>query len=172
MGMLKKPCPGRRAASGVPWLCRSGSPDLGSPFCRLRAHRLAALRGVRAHVRSVRSARQNGCGLPSAQGRLDGPFGKDRFFSNIPYRCEPDRVYGMYVPGDVNCSTVPLFIIYCTPKGLTGGNVTSSWPKGTMGCSSFFFFSPVFSSASFCDRTLASIPMSSGGRGGPTTPHP
>ena len=30
----------------------------------IRAHRRAALRGVRAHVRSVRSARQKGCGLP------------------------------------------------------------------------------------------------------------
>ncbi len=89
------------------WLCRSGSPDLGSPFCRLRAHRLAALRGVRAHVRSVRSARQNGCGLPSAQGRLDEPFGKDRIL-NIPSHCEPDRVYGIYSPCEVNYSTSPI----------------------------------------------------------------
>jgi len=28
VGLLKK------AASGVPWLCRNGSPDLGSAFCR------------------------------------------------------------------------------------------------------------------------------------------
>ncbi len=40
------------AASGVLALL----PDL-------RAHRLAALRGVRAHVLQVRSARQKGCGL-------------------------------------------------------------------------------------------------------------
>ena len=46
MGMLKK------AASGVLDLL----PDL-------RAYRLAALRGVRAQVRPVRSARQKGCGL-------------------------------------------------------------------------------------------------------------
>jgi hypothetical protein len=38
----------------------------------LRAHRLAALRGVRAHVFHVRSARQNGCGLAG------------RTFLNIP----------------------------------------------------------------------------------------
>jgi len=46
VGMLKK------ATSGVLALL----PDL-------RAHRLAALRGVRAHVLRVRSARQKGCGL-------------------------------------------------------------------------------------------------------------
>ncbi len=36
----------------------------------LRAHRLAALRGVRAHVLRVRSARQNGCGLARGRARL------------------------------------------------------------------------------------------------------
>ncbi len=51
MGMLKK------AASGVLALL----PDL-------RAHRLAALRGVRAHVHIVRSARQKGCGLARGKG--------------------------------------------------------------------------------------------------------
>ena len=35
----------------------------------LRAHRLAALRGVRAHVQRVRSARQTGCGLARGKGR-------------------------------------------------------------------------------------------------------
>ncbi len=46
-------------------------------FADLRAHRLAALRGVRAHVLHVRSARQNGCGrsFGKAQDRA-GPFGK------------------------------------------------------------------------------------------------
>ena len=53
MGKLKK------AASGVLALLPN-----------LRAHRLAALRGVRAHVLRVRSARQKGCGLAG------GPFGK------------------------------------------------------------------------------------------------
>ncbi len=47
------------AASGVLALL----PDL-------RAHRLAALRGVRAHVHSVCSARQKGCGLARGKGRL------------------------------------------------------------------------------------------------------
>ncbi len=56
-GMLKK------AASGVPWLCRNGLPGIVALLPDLRAHRLAALRGVRAHVLGVRSARQNGCGL-------------------------------------------------------------------------------------------------------------
>ena len=48
----------------------------------LRAHRLAALRGVRAHVLRVRSARQNGYGLSfdSAQDRAG------RTFLNIPSR--------------------------------------------------------------------------------------
>ncbi len=61
LGMLKK------AASGVLALL----PDL-------RAHRLAALRGIRAHVQSVRSARQNGCGLAFdvLRTRLDEPFDK------------------------------------------------------------------------------------------------
>ena len=36
----------------------------------LRAHRLAALRGVRAHVLRVRSARQKGCGLARGMARL------------------------------------------------------------------------------------------------------
>ncbi len=36
----------------------------------LRAHRLAALRGVRAHVQSVRSVRQKGCGLARGRARL------------------------------------------------------------------------------------------------------
>ncbi len=49
MGM-KKP-PARHAQTWSVFL-----PDL-------RAHRLAALRGVRAHVLRVRSAHQNGCGL-------------------------------------------------------------------------------------------------------------
>ncbi len=53
MGMLKK------AASGV----RALLPNL-------RAHRLAALRGVRAHVLRVRSARQKGCGLARGSARL------------------------------------------------------------------------------------------------------
>ncbi len=70
------------------WLCRSGSPDLGSSFCRLRAHRPAALRGVRAHVRSVRSARQKGCGLPfdPAQGRTGQTLrkGEDFFEHSLP----------------------------------------------------------------------------------------
>ncbi len=52
-GMLKN------AASGVLAML----PDL-------RAHRLAALRGVRAHVLGVRSPRQNGCGLARGKGRL------------------------------------------------------------------------------------------------------
>ncbi len=47
------------AASGVLAL----APDL-------RAHRLAALRGVRAQVLRVRSARQKGCGLARGKGRL------------------------------------------------------------------------------------------------------
>ena len=71
LGMLKK------AASGVLALL----PDL-------RAHRLAALRGVRAHVQSVRSARQNGCGLARGKGRL-GALGIGRVtkwtFLNIPF---------------------------------------------------------------------------------------
>ncbi len=36
----------------------------------LRAHRIAALRGVRAHVLGVRSARQKGCGLARGKGSL------------------------------------------------------------------------------------------------------
>jgi len=52
-GMLKK------SASGV----RALSPDL-------RAHKLAALRGVRAHELEVRSARQTGCGHARGKGRL------------------------------------------------------------------------------------------------------
>ncbi len=43
----------------------------------LRAHRLAALRGVRAHVPGVRSARQKGCGLARGKGRL-GALGLGR----------------------------------------------------------------------------------------------
>ncbi len=53
MGMLKK------SASGVLAML----PDL-------RAHRLAALHGVRPHVLGVRSARQNGSGLARGKGRL------------------------------------------------------------------------------------------------------
>jgi len=54
----------KKAASSVPWLCRNGSHRPGVAILPdLRAHRLAALRGVRAHVQSVRSVRQNGCGL-------------------------------------------------------------------------------------------------------------
>jgi len=48
-----------KAASGL----LASLPDL-------RAHRLAALRGVRAHVLGVRSARQKGCGLAGGKGRL------------------------------------------------------------------------------------------------------
>ncbi len=51
-GMLKK------AASGVLALLPN-----------LRAYRLAALRGVRAHVLRVRSARQKGCGLACGRAR-------------------------------------------------------------------------------------------------------
>ncbi len=49
----------KKAASGV----LTSLPDL-------RAHRLAALRGVRAHVLGVRSARPNGWGLARGKGRL------------------------------------------------------------------------------------------------------
>ncbi len=53
MGMVKK------GASGV----LASLPDL-------RAHRLAALRGVRAHVLGVRSARLKGFGLARGKGHL------------------------------------------------------------------------------------------------------
>ncbi len=53
MGMLKK------AASGVLALLPN-----------LRAHRLAALRGVRAHVLRVCSARQKSCSLACGRARL------------------------------------------------------------------------------------------------------
>ncbi len=60
MGMLKK------AASGVLWL----RTDTVALLPNLRAHRLAALHGVRPHVLGVRSARQQGCGLARGKGRL------------------------------------------------------------------------------------------------------
>ncbi len=66
----------KKAASGILAML----PDL-------RAHRLAALRGVRAHILDVRSARQTGCGLARGKGRL-GALGFGRVtkltFLNIP----------------------------------------------------------------------------------------
>ncbi len=61
----------------------------------LRAHRLAALRGVRAHVLDVRSARQNGCGLAG------------RTFLNIPSNgcCPSYHVPVLAI--EVKYSTVP-----------------------------------------------------------------
>ncbi len=48
----------KKAASGVLWLCRTARTDMVALLPDLRAHRLAALRGVRAHVLRVRFARQ------------------------------------------------------------------------------------------------------------------
>ncbi len=56
----------------------------------LRAHKLVALRDVRAHVLGVRSARQAGCGLARGKGRLGAlGFGRvtKRTFLTIPIRC-------------------------------------------------------------------------------------
>ena len=65
MEMMKK------AASGV----LTFLPDL-------RAHRLAALRGVRAHILRVRSERQNISGLARGKGRL-GALGFGRVTKRI-----------------------------------------------------------------------------------------
>ncbi len=41
-----------------------------SALCRLRAHKLGALRAVRPHVLRVRSGRQSPCGLARGKARL------------------------------------------------------------------------------------------------------
>ncbi len=61
----------------------------------LRAHRLAALRGVRAHVLRVRSARQNGCGLAG------------RTFLNIPPPTDDVRLIEDLFAIRVKYPTVP-----------------------------------------------------------------
>jgi len=74
LGMSKKHVlsPVEGAASGV----LASLPDL-------RAHRHAALRGVRAHVLGVRSARQTGCGLVGRTLRKDSGHA----FLTIPVGC-------------------------------------------------------------------------------------
>ncbi|MDA0739047.1 MAG: hypothetical protein O3A59_08880, partial [Nitrospirae bacterium] len=47
MGMLKK------AASGVPWLCRNGLPSIVALLPDLRARRLGALRRSRSRTEST-----------------------------------------------------------------------------------------------------------------------
>ena len=83
MGMLKKP-------PACAFRTQTGQRH-SRRVADLRAHRRAALRGVRAHVRSVRSARHNGCGLPfdSAQGRAGRTLRQNsgQAFLNIPSRC-------------------------------------------------------------------------------------
>ncbi len=59
---------GRQASGSMPAIAASRRQVALLP--NLRAHRLAALCGVRAHVLRVRSARQKGCGLARGRARL------------------------------------------------------------------------------------------------------
>ncbi len=71
----------KKAASGVLAIL----PDL-------RAHRLAALRGIRAHVLGVRFPRQKGCGLAGGKGGLGAPLG---FWAGDKVNPPPSRGYAL-----------------------------------------------------------------------------
>ncbi len=103
MGMLKKACPesGRRAACGI----------LALLPCSRTKRTLRASKRLRPFLRL-----RSGQDWTDWMDPSEKPSG--HVFLNIPSRGEPDCLYGMYLPCDVNYSTGPKFIRF--PQNYTG----------------------------------------------------